>query len=131
MNKQILKFLGFTGIVAAMAAIAWLCSYYASLHPQLLCTCSLKIAAAKCPEIGGWVAKREPWEWLPAEFIPMINSEPVSANDCVFATYEEKIVRFEPYSFHAVKGNLVEEKGEKETIYIYVWDKRYAPMVAP
>lgn len=132
-KKPLLAFWFTCAIVAAatMVTMAWLCSYYANLQPKLFCTCSLDAAKLKCQEILEWTTKRNPWEWVPDKYINMICPELTSADGCVFATYESKIDRFEPYSFHSTKGTLIEGKGRKETFYIYVWDKRYRPMIAP
>ena len=125
------RFTGTIVAVATMAVVAWLCYYRSNLQPKLFCTCSLESAKHKCQEITEWIAKRNQWEWVPDEYIYMICPELVSANGCVFATYESKIDRFEPYSFHSTKGTLIEGKGRKETFYIYVWNRRYRPMIVP
>ncbi len=118
-------------LVGITVAIACLYTYYTNLHPRLVCVCSLKEANAKCPEFDKWIGSRKPWEWVPDELLVSIYAEPVSERERLFATYETKVVKFTPDSFHATKGTLDVERGDAKTIYIYAWDKRYSPMIGP
>ena len=112
-----------------VSLIMYTCIYQSGLHPKLVYECRLEHAETVCPEISEWARERKPWEWVPFSMIPKLYAKPVPDNKCQFATYEHKIVRIIPYTFHAVKGEFEETHGMTNTIYVYTCDKRYAPLV--
>ena len=119
------------GLVMAIAAmpISFLYTYYRNLNPKLVFECSLDHAKGRCPEAIEWAKERDLREFVPHNIIKKIYEGPVPENQLLLATYEKQIVRFIPYSFHAVKGVIKTTSGLPDTFYIYAWDKRYAPMV--
>ena len=100
-------------------------------QPRLIQICRINDVIAKCPEISDWIKIRNTWEWIPDIFLPRIVSYHLQDDEILFATYEMEITAFKPYSFHSTKGELEASKGADGCIYIYVWDKRYRPMIAP
>lgn len=117
----------FVGAIAAIT-MGFLGNYYHNLHPKLVYECRLDYAKGQCPEVAVWVRERNPWERVPESIAYKIYDKPIPNTRLLIATYENKIVRFVPYTFHAVKGDIVTEKGISKTLYFYTWNKRYAPM---
>ena len=116
-------------LIIIVSLIMYTCIYQSGLHPKLVYECSLEHAETVCPEISKWVRERKPWEWVPFSMIPNFYDKPVPENKCLFATYEHKIVRFVPDTFHAVYGEFEEIKGASNTIYVYTCNKRYSVSV--
>lgn len=103
-----------------LAGIIPLGLYYWNLNPNLIAEFTVDEVHDRCPEMKEWVLHRTDWEWVPFVFLPKIVKIPNSGDKCMFAIYETKIVRFEPYTFHATKGRLVMTNGSEKTIYIFM-----------
>ena len=117
-------------VVISAITVGFLCNYYHDLQPKLVYECSLDYAKVQCPEVVAWVMERNPWERVPDSLSYQICDKQVPNTKLLIATYEYKIVRFVPYTFHAVKGDILTENGSPKTLYFYTWDKRYAPMAS-
>ena len=118
------------GLAVAIVAkpMGFLYTYYSNLNPKLIFECRLDHAKVRCPEAVEWAKERDLWEFVPHNIIEKVYEGNVPDNKLLLATYESKIVRFVPFSFHAVKGVIKTTSGAPGTFYIYSWDKRYAPM---
>ena len=103
----------------------------AKSQPRLIQVCHVNDVIAKCPEISDWIKTRNTWEWVPDTFLPRMISYPLQEGEILFATYEMEITAFKPYSFQSTKGEFEISKGADGCIYIYAWNKRYNPMIAP
>ena len=116
-------------LIIIICLIMYTCIYQSGLHPKLVYECSLEHAETVCPEISEWVGEGKPWQRVPFDLIPKFYDKPVQDNKCLLAIYQLKIVRLNPYTFHAVKGRFEMIPAESNTIYVYSFDKRYAPKV--
>lgn len=117
-------------IVVALTAISCLCwyiDYKANLKPKLLFSIDFDEAKRVCPNIISWRDAANKWEFVPYDIVRTLCDQNGISERHVIATYRMKIVGFEPYSFHAVKGDIKIERSQDDKVFVYSYAARYAP----
>ena len=117
-------------IVVALTAIScfcWYIDYKANLKPKLLFSIDFDEAKRVCPNIISWRDAANTWEFVPYDIVRTLCDQNGISERRVIATYHMKIVDFEPYSFHAVKGDIKIERSQEDKVYVYSYAARYAP----
>ena len=117
-------------IVVALTAISCLCwyiDYKANLKPKLLFSIDFDEAKRVCPNIISWRDAANTWEFVPYDIVRTLCDQNGISERRVIATYRMKIVGFEPYSFHAVKGDIKIERSQDDKVFVYSYAARYAP----
>ena len=117
-------------IVVALTAISCLCwyiDYKANLKPKLLFSIDFDEAKRISPNIISWRDTANTWEFVPYEIVRALCDHSGISERHVMATYRMEIVDFEPYSFHAVKGDIKIERSQSDKVYVYSYAARYAP----
>jgi hypothetical protein len=114
-------------ILILIIIITFYIVYTNSIKPKLIFKCSLNNAIEKCPDIEIWAREHNTWEFIPNTYISKIYDNEINNKSFLFGTYEFEIIDFIPNCFHSTYGELKKKKGEKKTIYIYEWNKKYEP----
>ena len=113
--------------VTAICCLCWYINYRVNLNPKLLFSIDFDGAKRICPNIVSWRDTANTWEFVPYDIVLALCNHKGIAERRVMATYRMKIVGFEPYSFHAVKGDIKIEHTQENKIYVYSYAARYAP----
>ena len=115
----------FSGLV--FCAAYWYVAYKNSLKPKCIGQMEVEEVKVIAPDFDVWQATAQPWEFIPDAIVQKVAKYlKVRETENLVATFRRKIVCIEPYSFHAVKGEIIFEDAD-ECIYIYSYDSRYAP----
>ncbi|MBR4170629.1 MAG: hypothetical protein IKR48_03155 [Kiritimatiellae bacterium] len=107
--------------------MCWYVDYRLSLAPRLLFSIGFEDAKHFCPDLVAWRDGANPWEFVPNDIARSLCDHENIAERNVVATYRMRIVGFEPYSFHAVKGDIKIEHSQEDKVYVYSYAARYAP----
>lgn len=94
--------------VLVLCVAYWYIAYKNSLKPK--CIGQMKVDEIKsiAPDFDAWQATARPWEFVPDSIVQKVAKYlKVRETENLVATYRRKIVCIEPYSFHAVKGEII------------------------
>ena len=128
--KRIILILGIIVAATVTSCLCWYINYRATLEPKLLFSIDFEVAKHICPNIVSWRDTANTWEFVPYDIVRMLCEHNGMSEKHVTATYRMKIVGFDPYSFHAVKGEIKIERSHEDKVYVYSYAARYAPMYA-
>lgn len=125
--KHLVIAIGIVAILAMLICLCWYISYRVNLNPKLLFSIDFDDAKRICPKIVSWRENANAWEFVPDDIARTLCDQNRVSVRRVVATYKMKIVGFEPYSFHATKGDIRIEPQQEDKVYVYTYDARYAP----
>ena len=125
--KRIILTLGIIVAATAASSLCWYINYRATLKPKLLLSIDFEVAKQICPNIVSWRDTASTWEFVPYDIVRTLYDHNGISERRVVATCRMKIVGFEPYSFHAVKGDIKIEHSQEDRVYVYSYAARYAP----
>ena len=125
--KRISLIVGIIVVTIAISCFCWYINYRVTLKPKLLFSIDFGVAKQICPNIVSWRDTAKTWEFVPYDIVRALCNHNGMSEKHVTATYRMKIVGFDPYSFHAVKGDIKIERSHEDTVYVYSYAARYAP----